>query len=386
MSDKPKITFLFFLFLFIIPIVLSEEFYQIKHNCPFGCIINKTIEFNVTITNLAVNDLQIVSVKLINNANRNTIADSGESEITVSDPSIINSNKSKRVILSSKQSYLYQLYGYLPEPQKNNLLTYNFCLKTVTPITTWEEVGPTTEYCYKESKTVDMIDCLSDNDCISDEYCLDKRCTKLKCSQCQYPEQHKCNDYACCENSQCSLNQQCLNHECNNLDCPPDEFTVNNQCSKFPCNTGEIISNFTCIKAKCSEDEHIVNYSCTKLDCNFNEGIIDNRCIQLICNDNEGYVNNTCVLLQCLGDEYITNHTCTKLNCGFIQKPANHECVFNSDLLLQLVFLIILITLFILNTKKFLKGKKKNLVEKLMRIAKERNTNKSDVKKSDEKK
>ncbi|MBI2142483.1 hypothetical protein HYU15_03280 [Candidatus Woesearchaeota archaeon] len=148
---------------------------------------------------------------------------------------------------------------------------------------------------YDSAACSDKPSCSSDIECLGDESCEDGACTKLRCGECAYIENHDCKQYECCGNSDCEDGGYCALNRCLKLACFEDEQMSNHACEKLQCAPDEKAENGSCVKLQCAEDEIAGNNRCSKL--------------------------------QCKESEKPQNHECVQLKCGFLQKAEKHSCV-----------------------------------------------------------
>jgi len=148
---------------------------------------------------------------------------------------------------------------------------------------------------YAGGKCTNMPTCRYDGDCNEEEFCKENICEKVDCGDCQYAEDHECQDYPCCEDS----------------DCNDDQFCENN----------------ACIDLNCTEQESIIDHSCNILNCKTDEITVNHECVKLECEEYEQAIDHICVLLRCRYDEHIVDHRCEKLKCRFYQRAFDHDCL-----------------------------------------------------------
>ena len=365
------------LFLIYSSFVLAANFYEISHNCPEGCVKNKPIAYSINITNLGEDDIYLLYMRLRDNINLQTIAEFGMKDAV---------DTSDMTEIPHGMTHLFEFQGTLLAPNQGSNLTYQLCMIQRVPFEIWTTRGDNIEYCYKTNYTIPMLGCILDTDCDDEKYCLGTSCTLLNCTECQYIEEHQCIDYECCNNIDCALYEVCTENNCELLNCDSTtnqtnetminaslkQYVINHICSPEPCADDEIIVDYVCVKADCKEDEILSDYECKKLDCPYDEGFFNHTCIKLDCKETEAIVNNKCVPLECADDEAVITDTCEKLDCRLFQKAESHKCLVNTTLLIEVIFLAIIVSLCILDIKRYSGKHRKKLVSMLLKKAKQR--------------
>lgn len=395
-----------FILLFIFGVLLINAnlvsaSYNITYKCQDNvCIKGQTAEWLIEIYNEGSSTVEYTAVELRNSADDSIIA------ILDIPYEPLKDDRGELIVIRAYSKANTTLMDTLPSPNGENMLTYHLCFTKTVPgdAHTYRNQGIyELRHCYNMNETMPLFECIKNEYCDDDSYCVNNKCIKLDCSECQYIEKHKCIDYKCCSNDDCNLNETCIGNSCEVLDCnaikeqanetgksgeeeidagdmednkatQPDQrlYVVNHACSSEPCAQDEIIADYACVKANCNEDEFISKYACAKLNCGFDESILNHICQKLKCKEGEGIIDHACTPLECADDEAIINYACTKLDCIFFQKAESHSCLINTNLIIESVFLIIIVFLLVLDIKKYNGKHRKNLISMLLKKAKGR--------------
>lgn len=341
--------------------LVSSYFYEISHNCSEDvCIEGQNAEWYVTIFNRGTLTLEYSKIELLNSLNNSQIAvyDSGFQPLSI--------ERGDTILVSPMQKATVRLNGTLPKANFGKMLIYYPCFTTVTPNDDWTHRQKNIYEiinCYDSNESMPLLQCISDSDCRSDESCINNKCSKLKCNDCQYISNHSCKSFSCCISDHCKNNEFCANNTCFKLDCKEEEYLFNHSCMNLSCSQTQAIINHACNEVNCSFDEFMINHKCQKLNCSYNEHIVDNACALLQCAEEEKPGNHTCIALKCSFNETISNHECSSLDCYFFQRIENHKCISDKPLIYRLIAeltAVILIILFIvLDVKKYLFAHKK---------------------------
>lgn len=357
---------IFKLFLILIFLALDFEFgnayfYNITHKCKDDiCIEGQTAEWTAIIHNKGRRKEEYIAIELVNLFNGSVIAELRKTF----NPQ--NSYRGDLIVIDPTKKAEVNFSGVIPianYPQK--LIYYPCFTKTVTDAYALGKYEKYEErHCYKENLTMQVVQCISNENCQDDEICTFNACTKFKCGKCAYVKNHECLSYACCSPEQCGFDEVCKANQCEKLDCKPDEFIDNRTCKALNCAFDEHIINRTCMKLNCSADEAIINQTCIRIECAENEFIQDNKCALLDCKETEYAINHTCKGLICEYNQTFLDHSCTDLDCNFFQEIKNHACAANKPLIFKLSFeiaaLMAIVTFLILDVRKYEAGHRNN--------------------------
>jgi hypothetical protein len=363
----------YYLLFFLLVIPLSLGFYSIDYDCPQGCVHGRTVEWTIELENLGARDLYIVRMYIIDAESKEEIAVFHDAVPFINDPSALGMNKSKEVRVIGGGIYTANVSSILPYSNFEGNLAYNFCMSKRASLEGYAYVPSASTFCYPTNHVLLMTECIVDEECGPSHYCSDNKCLALECGYCQYIENHSCRDHECCVSDECSLTHHCIDNRCIELECIGGEILADHNCSITPCADGEIIIDLQCVDADCRPDEHIINYSCERLICAYDEGAINHTCVPLNCAEGLAPFNNTCSSKSvCNSNQDLVEGMCVNLNCGILMKAEKHKCLFDSLLLIEIVLFFIILSLVLLDYKKY-KGKyRKKLVKMLMRQARMR--------------
>ena len=348
---------LFLLAILILPVVYSSNLYDIEYKCPNNnCWKGSDASWVINITNSGSDVITITRIKLVEKKQERTFA---EYLYEGPDPAIYISSGGGIKITPLKKA-IVELNGTIPSYLTENNLVYYPCFTFSVKTDDWQYKLydiTSVEHCYNSTPEVmPAISCLDNDDCAKDEYCVDRLCKKLNCTECQYIKDHKCFTYRCCLSFQCSSNQYCFDHECINLDCSPTQTIYNHSCVDINCSRDERIINKKCVKLDCGPDEGFVNHECVPLNCSYDEYFFNHSCAKLECLPDETPVMHSCVKLDCLDNETAINHSCISLECYFFQDIKEHSCINNANriitLSIELLAIITIVTFLILDFLK----------------------------------
>ena len=341
--------------------LVKAYFYNISYTCKDNaCIEGDKALWYVTISNKGVSEVEYIAIELLNVMNNTAFTSLNIPFYPVSD------NRGNLIVVKSNEQVTVNLTGRLPKANYGDLLIYYPCFATT--ITDSYIIARENRYesrqCYKQNESMQILQCVSNNNCNINEFCSFNKCLKLKCKNCQFIKEHACVDYECCGSEQCKFDELCKNNTCQKLNCEFNEYILNNTCNILNCAFDEFIFNKTCNKLNCSYDESVFNSTCKKLNCSGNEFIQNRTCKLLECKKNEYAKNHVCNPLECLYNESIVNHACKPLNCYFFQDNANHSCINNKSTifksLMEIIVIFFIILFFILDFRKY---EKKHHVE-----------------------
>ncbi|MBN1385882.1 hypothetical protein JW968_02775 [Candidatus Woesearchaeota archaeon] len=184
----------------------------------------------------------------------------------------------------------------LPAPNTDNEVVYNICFTRKVDYDDWwalgyevnrsEFIDKNLEFCYDDNYTLPVKPanyCPGTLYCGDDEVCINTRCTKLNCSECQFPRNHSCHDFECCTPGMCNDASTCINNTCTPLVCRDNEVIMDHHCVDMECTPDEYKSGFFCIKLNCADDEKAVDHRCIKLYCGKRQVIKDHECVDVLC-------------------------------------------------------------------------------------------------------
>jgi hypothetical protein len=343
-----------YLFISLLVIDFLEAYpYEISHKCrETPCIEGDDMSWNINITNRGEQDLHFVSMRIIDSLKGSTV-------IGYNGTTEISPKKKKSIVINSS----------VPAANVNKSFVYSVCIAMKVPYETWDKLDDLTdeeayvqrrlEYCYKYNHSFIVFKCSRDEHCNLNEQCVDNRCQRILCLECQYIYNHKCIDYRCCKDEDCDIEESCKNNTCERIYCNEDEIIENHKCRRIECREDEFVLEKVCTPLNCKEDEAAINHSCVKLTCREDEIIINHSCTALECKEDEAAENHQCKSLQCKEDELAINHECKKLRCLFFQNIVSHQCVNDYVIILslsgELVSWIIIIFVSTLIIKKYVK-------------------------------
>ena len=184
--------------------------------------------------------------------------------------------------------------------------------------TAWKSAGygwVTTDY----STYYQVVDCKSNSDCGSNQYCENNECNDIEC----LPTATKCvdNDYYACENYKWKNKGIIINKcgiEClSDYSCLEDGYTGNEYCSGY--NVRQNYRDYSCVSYKCE-------YEDTEKD----KGIIINKCgVNCLVNTDcglEGFVGDKFCSGKDIGQRYKT-YSCINYNCiSTVEIKVVEEC------------------------------------------------------------
>lgn len=329
-------------------------FYNITPSCANDiCIEGEIATWNVVISNSGKSEVEYTGVELFDTANSTLFASLSLPFYPLSD------KRGDLIVVRQNEKATVNLTGRLPKANYGQLLVYYPCFTTT--ITDSYIIAKENKYesrqCYNANETMQVLECISSNNCNSEEYCSFNSCLKLRCTECQYTKNHACADYKCCSHEQCKFDESCANNTCRQLGCNVNEYIQNHTCIFLNCAMDEMIMNKSCSKLNCSFDEAAFNHTCKKLDCSQNESIMDHACRLLQCKENEYAENHSCRPLQCSGNETVLNHACIPLDCYFFQDAVGHACRNNRQVILksalEIIIIIAIIVFFVLDFRKY---------------------------------
>ncbi|NQV09180.1 hypothetical protein HQ529_04990 [Candidatus Woesearchaeota archaeon] len=216
-----------YLLILLFTISGSNAIYQIKYSCEeILCLGGSRVNFDILLVHPELNT-KYISIDLINYNNNETIAASGEIDMTVTPQS--NGSLS--------------LFGVLPE---NTRVANVLPCFTITPLDeNLEQKEQTGRLCGASFFTIDiissdLIDCISSQDCYKNEECIDNLCLSFICNEREYID----------------------NHECIALNCTEKEYMENNECKKLKCDYGEYAENHECKELRCGMFQKIEENTC----------------------------------------------------------------------------------------------------------------------------
>lgn len=331
---------------------VNAYFYNITYKCKGNiCIEGQQAEWYVTISNFGSRVMEYTAIELLDAVN-------GSIFVKLERPFHPQSSiRGSLIVVSQNEKVTVNLSGTVPRANyQQNLIYYPCFTKTVTDSYIISRYGEyETRNCYKENLTMPVIQCISDDNCDSDEYCGLSNCLQLDCGECQYIEDNACVNYECCSSEQCGFNEVCKNNACEKLNCKFNEYIENRTCKALNCGFDEYMANQSCKKLNCSYSEFVFNHTCKKLECQENEFIEEHECKP--CKADEYAMDYTCRPLKCLYNETPVNHTCIPLNCYFFQKAENHVCINAKSvifkLILEIAAIIAIIIFLILDVRKY---------------------------------
>jgi len=357
------ICYIIIVFVFFAAAVNAYQ-YNITHSCPDNiCVRGSPIEWSIEIINDGHKILKFNKISLFNRLDGSNVTKyiaNVKDGVTGEELPIIELKQGYRetILISDR----------IPANTKNNKLIFYPCFNRLVNLQERDYVlADITEilFCEKENLSIEVIDCINDVQCKSNEICDKNECSRLKCGECEYAYLHKCVDYECCSSSSCKAYEQCANNTCKSLQCADTQIYLNNTCSEYNCTGQEVMIDHSCVDLGCAEDETIMNKTCIKLECNDDEYVSSHNCLKLECLEEEGYMNNSCYTLQCEANEKISNHQCVLLNCGMFEDTENHACIYRKEYVtrfaIEIIVLCLIIALFVLDIIK-VKKKYKNSI------------------------
>jgi len=273
---------------------------QEEFNCKVCCIENDKFSIKTTIKNNGTETLWLGNAKLIDKEGK---------EFAFYKPADPNF----RYGLLPRESINLNYDGIWPKPSTENTFFYKQCLY-LGAYGKWS--------CDKEYKGITLAkkidsECYKDSDCPFDEVCrVNKACTVLNCQkisiakECGGIERGDWREYECCKNEDCEAKQYCLYNSCENLKCTECEYEENHECVSYECcrdidcNPDQFCTENECINIKCGYCEYIEGRECKKYGC----------CEDKDCQENEICEDTLCQEVKC-EQGYIEDHQCFKYAC-----------------------------------------------------------------------
>lgn len=104
----------------------------------------------------------------------------------------------------------------------------------------WSKYTKPAERSCEQFGTMDVIPrseigCLEDEECSTDERCMDYNCEVVLCEGCEFAENHACYAYECCSSEMCAPGEECASHECVELTCREDQIEETHYCRDVIC-------------------------------------------------------------------------------------------------------------------------------------------------------
>ena len=340
-------------------------YFTINSSCADNiCVTGENATWLVNIFNSGNHNLEFVEIELVNPLNHSTFAGLEIPFYPYKD------NRGNLIPVGINRNVNVNFTGIIPEANsiEESLIYYPcFTIAIYDFYTIARDDRYEQRQCFNVNYTMPVFKCISNNNCIGDEFCRFRKCQKLNCTSCQYISDHSCADYQCCSNEQCSVSQNCLNHTCINLQCDYNQFAFNHSCSTLDCRQEEYISNRTCRKIECLSNEFAFNHTCASLQCAESEFIYNHTCRLLNCNEDEYIKEHICIPLDCAPEEFVSNHECKKLDCHFFQDIINHSCINNNEVIvklaLELLALAVIVAFLLVDFNKYEKLHSKRNIE-----------------------
>jgi hypothetical protein len=345
-------------------LIFADELIDNKYNCTQGlCVPGYNIEITTTIYNNGEREIGLKKIEYFDNSANQTF-DSIDFEDYIEIPTDEQKNFTSKTVL--------------PKTQKENIFEYRICLTQKVPTSAWGKVGKNTRFCYPEVYKVPFEDCFIDDDCNTDQQCIANSCKRLDCGYCQSAYNHTCNDLECCKDEECPLDRSCNSNICLQPVCGDNEYIINHSCGTCPDN--QTLINYSCQYLECKEDEYIENKTCIRLNCTWNQTTLNHSCIDLNCSLDQQISNHSCIKARCKDDEELVSHRCVTLECGFLTKAEQNECLIDSDLIIEVLLIITIMTIAALILKKYRLSQRKKTLDVLWDKAKNRKNKNPEVK------
>ncbi len=357
----------------------SKEIYSIRYRCFDDlCIRGQAVEFSINLSNYGQNPLEVIEVWISDAIDPGIIVAKGnKSSVSYKYPTDPEITRNNFVSIDYGKTRTFNILGTLPGANDGNYLQFRLNVRSRVPIDVWEDSNkdaePSVVHYYNTVYKMVVRDCKKNDHCDAAEECIKNDCVELKCAECQYIQNHTCNDYGCCDNAQCSLDELCYDHKCSPLECNSTSFEVNHTCSEHPCKNNSLLIDFMCIDEECPPEYDTIDFTCVRLNCSINESVLEHECVALQCSEDEHALNHTCVSLECKTDQRAEGHRCVDMRCGLFRKAIYHNCAIDTLALIEAALFFIIVFLVFLDYHKYESKYRKKLVFLLMRESKLRN-------------
>ena len=339
------------------PSVLAYSF-TINATCQEDfCIEGQSMQWDIDLQNRGDKKFSITSIKLFDETNQQILAGQNYTydpfNTDYGDYIRLHIGEDKEVLLASE----------VPSPSPENEILYYPCFTIDKgtrdlPQTDFPYTGEyLNEQCFKNNEPLKVYQCLENRHCPQDSTCMETRCVKLSCGECQHATNHSCQDHECCSSHQCSSTQDCVDHKCVNLKCAYNEQPFNNTCIPLECEIYQGYKNNSCVPLLCDADEGYINHSCRIITCRDDEHLLNHTCQKLNCAFDHYAEDNKCKPLGCKHDETFVDHTCVPLTCNFFFKKIANNCVLDRQIIfrfsLEFLIIILIVLFFLLDLKKY---------------------------------